>query len=142
MAEVVAPLRGRGLKQPAGTVAVESVRRSLTGAWIETVPRSPLFTSTSVAPLRGRGLKRNISAGRETPTLVAPLRGRGLKHFCYPCTVIPLGRSLTGAWIETRPVLLTRIVLRVAPLRGRGLKLAIFDGLALAILSLPYGGVD
>ena len=35
-------------------------------------------------------------------TAVAPLRGRGLKHPQHACCVRLRGRSLTGAWIETR----------------------------------------
>ena len=52
------------------------------------------------------------------------------------------GRSLTGAWIETRKKFVFQGLAIVAPLRGRGLKHQLVKLLRLLFLSLPYGGVD
>ena len=75
--------------------------RSLTGAWIETLPPRSNRERPHVAPLRGRGLKQKHLADYQSWIRVAPLRGRGLKldvGFAEPNIG---GRSLTGAWIET-----------------------------------------
>ena len=75
----VAPLRGRGLKPGLTEDEIKSMSRSLTGAWIETIPGGGFPRSGGVAPLRGRGLKQ-------------PRRKKRYEGD---------GRSLTGAWIET-----------------------------------------
>ena len=54
---VVAPLRGRGLKLLASIQPNLQRRRSLTGAWIETLSYIVSKLVQLVAPLRGRGLK-------------------------------------------------------------------------------------
>ena len=54
---------------------------------------------------------------------VAPSRVRGLKHYTHYARFVHIGRTLTGAWIETSkgPILIPTSL--VAPSRVRGLKL-------------------
>ena len=77
------------------------MRRTLTGAWIE--------TGSFVSAL---ALWR-----------VAPSRVRGLKLFSSLVTVFVTRRTLTGAWIETANLAPAGQGLLVAPSRVRGLKL-------------------
>ena len=57
-ADEVAPLRGRGLKLLISPNGGSGPRRSLTGAWIETLAAIREMRESLVAPLRGRGLKQ------------------------------------------------------------------------------------
>ena len=77
-----------------------ALRRTLTGAWIETFGRPCL---------RHR-------------RLVAPSRVRGLKPFCSLQEPSCPGRTLTGAWIETSMSERLAGYTIVAPSRVRGLK--------------------
>ena len=95
-------------------------RRSLTGAWIETLLGGGKSGNDGVAPLRGRGLKQPVQS----------------EESCW------IRRSLTGAWIETRTHIPPRLGTNVAPLRGRGLKRPDRVVLAEGVPTLPYGGVD
>ena len=96
------------------------LRRSLTGAWIETSRRMDTRREWSVAPLRGRGLKQGEGGYPSQGEAVAPLRGRGLKQFRARGAAYFSRRSLTGAWIETEAMGVPR----------------------QTVQSLPYGGVD
>ena len=93
----VAPLRGRGLKQGSqlgyqggirrsltgAWIETENYRvqgsgysrRSLTGAWIETMRPCRIPSRTRVAPLRGRGLKRHVLRYRHTEVVSLPYGG-------------------------------------------------------------------
>ena len=123
----VAPSRERGLKRyrlhPAGRIR----GRSLTGAWIETASAygaSP--PNRPVAPSRERGLKQELKAAIARPRIVAPSRERGLKLATAQASGAATGRSLTGAWIETRRYANSSVRLYVAPSRERGLKRRFF----------------
>ena len=61
-ARLVAPLRGRGLKLNETIYLANYTSRSLTGAWIETLPDTGGGGSGGVAPLRGRGLKLELES--------------------------------------------------------------------------------
>ena len=98
----VAPSRVRGLKQATTLNVCRNPCRTLTGAWIETVPASPGAGPDVVAPSRVRGLKREILAELGIDAAVAPSRVRGLKREILTELGIDAGRTLTGAWIETR----------------------------------------
>ena len=98
---MVAPLRGRGLKHGRDGHHEGPAGRSLTGAWIETRIHQLTLPYLDVAPLRGRGLKHGKDCLRTVRIAVAPLRGRGLKPKKRNQDSSAVGRSLTGAWIET-----------------------------------------
>ena len=71
-------------------------RRSLTGAWIETIAAMALASALEVAPSRGRGLKLLDMILDPSITAVAPSRGRGLKRIlvpfaCHPDLSLPHG---------------------------------------------------
>ena len=53
----VAPSRVRGLKRLPPALRQLGPRRTLTGAWIETLSKSPPLRGLKVAPSRVRGLK-------------------------------------------------------------------------------------
>ena len=99
---MVAPSRGRGLKQPLPATGQSLYhRRPFTGAWIET----------------------SCDIGASPCAVVAPSRGRGLKQKRARAEDWGDGRPFTGAWIETGDT--QTGVARyggVAPSPGRGLK--------------------
>ena len=124
-----------GIRRAAGSC------RSLTGAWIETARLSPIRTRSHGRSLTGAWIEtrqycsnylcnpslphgsvdRNRCRRRASvKRRVAPSRERGSKHQSADDHLRILGRSLTGAWIETRS-----ICVRKAP-----------------IPSLPHGSVD
>ena len=141
-------------------------RRSLTGAWIETINGTRNRLIMLVAPLRGRGLKLWLRQGANAEFASRSLTGAWIetdidRRGRWSCR----RRSLTGAWIETLCFLQIGSRVTVAPLRGRGLKhgyaraqmrslpVAPLRGRGLKPLdtvtsvyfteeSLPYGGVD
>ena len=72
---LVAPLRGRGLKQDFVDRIEEQYGRSLTGAWIETAVGEMFLGFMQVAPLRGRGLKHRPAADGDQKPLSLPYGG-------------------------------------------------------------------
>ena len=98
-------------------------RRSLTGAWIETILRVLFAGTIRVAPLRGRGLKLSRGVSTEQINQCRSLTGAWIETLCL-CILSSsrLCRSLTGAWIETPFHTSLSGRCTVAPLRGRGLK--------------------
>ena len=96
------------------------MRRSLTGAWIET----------------------RLSQTKSRFSTVAPSRERGLKQHLGPEEFQNSRRSLTGAWIETSVSARALTSRAVAPSRERGLKLTRNDVAEILAESLPHGSVD
>ena len=161
----VAPLRVRGLKHLTSPYERGRRGRTLAGAWIETAGESAPARGTRVAPLRVRGLKRQPEPDRRHHFFVAPLRVRGLKRLPrapdIPAPMVaPLrvrglkrggsararphtgGRTLAGAWIETRAATAAATGVSVAPLRVRGLKPRASRPTRTASPSHPCGCVD
>ena len=99
---IVAPLQVRGLKQEVYNV---------------------FKIDYTVAPLQVRGLKLVFLWKKISPLVVAPLQVRGLKHAAVATMHKAVGRTFTGAWIETIKTMLSSIHFLVAPLQVRGLKL-------------------
>ena len=77
----------------------------------------------NVAPSRVRGLKPFEEFIDECDKDVAPSRVRGLKRPPPISTRTPIGRTFTGAWIETPSDTNLYNYFYVAPSRVRGLKL-------------------
>ena len=76
-------------------------RRTLTGAWIETIVSCIVLFVFSVAPLRVRGLKR-IAALLSVFLSSRTLTGAWIEINKWRSKLEhPEGRTLTGAWIET-----------------------------------------
>ena len=75
----VAPSRVRGLKLLVASVFDAKSRRTLTGAWIETMKSLKDASCVCVAPSRVRGLKRYFYCCPCNWQIVAPSRVRGLK---------------------------------------------------------------
>ena len=118
----VAPLRERELKLSGGIRYVLKYRRSLTGAWIETVNQLLMIVILRSLPYGSVNWNWRSQSWRKC-AWVAPLRERELKRkkqiaICHPVVSLPYGsvnwnnrtikirtnrisRSLTGAWIET-----------------------------------------
>ena len=98
------------------------MRRTLTGAWIETFFRRSALPGSLVAPSRVRGLKRigpifsGLAVGRT-------LTGAWIETSAPTGAMfMPESRTLTGAWIETSSLILVSCWATVAPSRVRGLK--------------------
>ena len=184
---VVAPSRERGSKRPVSAMFGGWRRVAPSRERGSKPPRSRTARGpAAVAPSRERGSKPRRT-GRGMPRgLVAPSRERGSKHArqqrdhgvheslphgsvdrnatscCSGCS--RPSRSLTGAWIETRPwraALASRIVApsrergskqgswrpdfrdeAVAPSRERGSKPVQAVVIIVVIQSLPHGSVD
>ena len=105
-----------------GVSLTERRSRSLTGAWIETDSRQPLFGLSFRRSLTGAWIETNVRTGCENSDCVAPSRERGLKLPSVAITVLIFRRSLTGAWIETKVFRKSEKTECVAPSRERGLK--------------------
>ena len=76
-------------------------------------------------------------------TSVAPSRVRGLKQLKFtPYLFAGVGRTLTGAWIETKEFEEDYSFECVAPSRVRGLKPAFLPAHTLHNASHPHGCVD
>ena len=73
---------------------------------------------------------------------VAPSRVRGLKQQLLQQFNVIIGRTLTGAWIETIPGQWLRSKPSVAPSRVRGLKQFLIEVTIESIRSHPHGCVD
>ena len=98
---IVAPSRVRELKPYNSAYYLCKIRRTLTGAWIET----------------------SILLSIDSEYSVAPSRVRELKHPRPSDLLLVLGRTLTGAWIETKYWEIKTSSFPVAPSRVRELKL-------------------
>ena len=146
LAPLVAPSRVRELKPKYGASsggAGESLRRTFTGAWIETRAVSAesgyigshlhgcvnwntfalwFYHCIWVAPSRVRELKHNRQLPTLLKTLVAPSRVRELKQPNSTNEIFIFSRTFTGAWIETFIWENTRYSSVVAPSRVRELK--------------------
>ena len=83
-----------------GPCTLMGIRRSLTGAWIETGIRFSGGGRILVAPLRGRGLKLYFGGGQLAPTCRS-LTGAWIETAEQRFVTNHRRRSLTGAWIET-----------------------------------------
>ncbi|KXT51220.1 hypothetical protein HMPREF3038_01506 [Akkermansia sp. KLE1797] len=73
---------------------------------------------------------------------VAPSRVRGLKLCTFVTHNLCMGRTLTGAWIETGLNQFPYLSMRVAPSRVRGLKHPSLDDDDGPEESHPHGCVD
>ena len=133
----------RGLKQKRHIVPGCAIwGRTLTGAWIETPGREKTSPTSTVAPSRVRGLKLLVFTIAMCPKKVAPSRVRGLKPQQAGSGVAVAGRTLTGAWIETRYTDLGKYDWDVAPSRVRGLKHGDHERILHPLRSHPHGCVD
>ena len=149
----------------AEPMRLDNLRRSLTGAWIETNIAAGSGFPTPVAPSRERGLKPAYQTDKNKAIYVAPSRERGLKQqkqreAAEAARVAPSReRGLKRPLREDN-----RAVDKVAPSRERGLKqpmrfrwscrvpsrsltgawieTPISRTRAPATMSLPHGSVD
>jgi len=118
-------------------------RRSLTGAWIETLHRVIHHVTGDGRSLTGAWIETLLVRNSAAVRSVAPSRERGLKRvFSRRGDADDYRRSLTGAWIETMVGWVRLVGLGVAPSRERGLKRFACAMITSPQWSLPHGSVD
>jgi hypothetical protein len=77
--EAVAPTQGRGLKLEPILLSKRLLRRSYTGAWIETDPGFRIVGLSKCRSYTGAWIETTVSTPGSFITPVAPTQGRGLK---------------------------------------------------------------
>ena len=99
--------------------------------------------SRAVAPSRGRGSKPSFSAGLAQPIgRSLPHGGVDRNHQACPSPLFEGGRSLTGAWIETRMTIVSGGITSRRSLTGAWIETRFRAFRSSSARSLPHGGVD
>ena len=154
------PHGGADRNRRESPISRTSSGRSLTGAWIETLRTCTRTTSRPVAPSRGRrskplvdhglrpvaaslphgGVDRNAVVGRKLATEPSlPHGGVDRNQHIRLRRVEPGSRSLTGAWIETLPIVATYGEDEGRSLTGASIETLTPRPTAATARSLPHG---